>query len=454
MSSSNFITSGSAPNLRQYLPYPQTPWRFSSSLEERLESTLTEAGLSYKRCPILPMDKEWDIAMAAYEKQRPLRYQPKRIWCVQKKDQTKTFEHHLLNIEAQGERFPPDWRAKPSEERENIIKRWKHITDFYSPLQIGDEKVAQHARVLPLWHGSSEEKCRSICDAGYIIPGKHHVSQGVQAGSITDIGFFGSGIYFTPSARYAVDIYSRGHLLFVWVAMREPFPVRQEDMHMLKGKGSYDKHDAHYIPVVPENESDPFCPNYYPCPPDGTPVCDELVVFQNIQTKTHFWFELQADLLYVPKASPQTVSELLDLIFQVLQEPSIKNDPQIKQALKSRAGAYLMCRGEMVLTEKDRPFLETLSALFEVKRQVNDLARQNLISIGSTPIVENPLPGRATAYPRDIIRRRFQPGLEHPPSLQLNTICISSGCFIYYASLCHRPEHLALSCIQREKQSL
>ena len=163
-------------------------------------------------------------------------------------------------------------------------------------------------------------------------------------------------------------------------------------MHMLKGKGSYDKHDAHYIPVVPENESDPFCPNYYPCPPDGTPVCDELVVFQNIQTKTHFWFELQADLLYVPKASPQTVSELLDLIFQVLQEPSIKNDPQIKQALKSRAGAYLMCRGEMVQTRKDRPFLETLSALFEVKRQVNDLARQNLISIGSTPIVENPLP--------------------------------------------------------------
>ena len=381
---SNFPTSGSLSNLRHLLPNTETPWKLSVGVEGRLEVTAPQGNLSYKRCQILPMDKEWDFVCASFEAQRPKKYGIKRIWAVQQKGQTQTFEHHLSNVESLGATFKPDWQNEASRpQREKIIQRWKRITDFYAPFQLEERRAIPftQAKVLPLWHGSSEGKCQSICESGFIIPGKHNVGQGIQTGAITDVGFFGSGIYFTTSARYAVDIYSRGHLLLAWVSMREPFPVVKEDMKLLEGKGSYKMHDAHYIPVAPKNSTDPYCPDYYPCNPAEDPICDEFVVFQNAQTKTHFWIELQVDLPYSLSTIPQTVGELLDLVFQVLQEASVKNDSDLQEALKRKADALLVLRTEALLSDKDRPFLESLTSLFEVKRKVEQVGRGKLLDV-------------------------------------------------------------------------
>ena len=70
--------------------------------------------------------------------------------------------------------------------------------------------------------GTKKEVRNSICSTGFTTFGKHEVKQGGPLGPNTDIGYFGNGIYFTTSARYAADIYSRkdGSLFLSWVSMR------------------------------------------------------------------------------------------------------------------------------------------------------------------------------------------------------------------------------------------
>ena len=138
-----------------------------------------------------------------------------------------------------------------------------------------------------------------------IIFGKHHFfDTHADAGpaSSTDLGYFGSGIYFTNSAHYAA-LYARGHLLLSWVSMREPYPVindvavpkKGRDMKMLEGKGAYQNYNAHFIPVISLEPQKVSCMEYYPCYQGQAPAWDEYVVFQRPQSLTRFWVELSTD---------------------------------------------------------------------------------------------------------------------------------------------------------------
>lgn len=172
------------------------------------------------------------------------------------------------------------------------------------------------AKVLPLWHGSSEVVCQSICSSGYTSFGKHHYyDENATKGNAksTDKGYFGSGIYFTNSARYA-SMYSSGHLLLTWVSMREPYPVVNDkphpqkgtDMVKLEGKEHYQNYNAHYIPVASIEPNNPLCMNYYPCYKDQEPTWDEFVVFHQAQALPRFWVELGVDF---PRVVPSSSSE-------------------------------------------------------------------------------------------------------------------------------------------------
>ena len=125
-----------------------------------------------------------------------------------------------------------------------------------------------------MWHGTKKEICHSICQSGFTFFGKHDILQGKKDQN-TDAGYFGSGIYFTNSARYAAEIYSDGNLLFAWVCMREPYPVvanapnlypdKPKDMEKLEGFGAYQNYNAHHIPIISVRPSNPNCAIYYPC---------------------------------------------------------------------------------------------------------------------------------------------------------------------------------------------
>ncbi len=293
--------------LKSLLPVPNSPWRTSPDLLKRMPPP--EPNQRFKKCELLPSDPETSFVVRYFLHMKPDNCAISKIFCIHHPSHLQGFEAELVNIEEEAKKFSPRWRTEPHSEREKtVIDRWKEQTQAFAPLEVsiaGETIPLSAAQALPLWHGSSAFKCESICSSGFTYFGKHHFFDSNAApgpASSTDLGYFGSGVYFTNSARYA-RLYSAGHLLLSWVSMREPYPVindlplpqKGSAMKMLEGKGAYQNYSAHYIPVVSVDPKNPSCMEYYPCPPDTQPAWDEFVVFQRPHTLVRFWVELSVD---------------------------------------------------------------------------------------------------------------------------------------------------------------
>ncbi len=289
---------------------PQTPWRVSPEVSARLQVVSPR----FKAAVLLPTDPESQFVLAQFMADKPPGFSITKITYVYNSSLQMGFLAHLSNIEHEAKQFLP---ASLSAERKEVVENWKDLTSVYSPLQVmvdQEEQILHHAKALPLWHGSSLQKSQSICTSGFTYFGKHTYFSGHGSGS-TDIGYFGSGIYFTESAQYA-SMYSKGALLLSWVSMREPYPVISDkaypqkcsDMQMLEGKGAFQNYDAHFIPVASILPDDPNCMVYYPCVHKQPPAWHELVVFQKAQTLPSFIIEIGVDLLPSLRAHKEITS--------------------------------------------------------------------------------------------------------------------------------------------------
>jgi len=311
-------TSSSIPHgLRA--PVPETPWNFSPTLFERVRSQPDDPSFPFKRCKVLPSDPEADFILRYFMHSKPPKYGIKAIWAIHHPQQAKFFESGIGQMEGEAKNpvyKPVGKEEEPKEDRAKVIQRWKTFTDSFSPFTITLENrktTYTEAKVLPLWHGASLDVCISICNNGFTSFGKHHhFSSAAKKGAneSTDIGYFGSGKYFTNSAWYSTR-YSlmsnpgnnTGHLLLAWASMREPHAVVSDvshpdicsDMKMLKGKEHYQNYNAHYIPVASIEPSDPNCMTYFPCYKNQAPAWDEVVVFEKYQTLARFYIELSVD---------------------------------------------------------------------------------------------------------------------------------------------------------------
>lgn len=285
---------------------PKYSWKLRKEMLYRINNAASPAGQWYKKITLLPADPEYVFVANLFNATKPRSKVISKIHLIYNSSHLNLFEAELVNIDQEAKKFLPSWQQDPlKDERAKVIKRWLDFTKPYSPVETNVQgKLIQllSAKVMPLWHGSSEEKCTSICESGFTYFGKHLMLTAGAKNENTDIGFFGSGIYFTNSARYAT-MYSRGHLLLAWVSMREPFPVisdtqppkRCSDMQLLEGKGAFENYNAHMIPVVNAQPDNPRSMYYRPCYKDQTPAWDELVVFQKAQTLPAFWVELADD---------------------------------------------------------------------------------------------------------------------------------------------------------------
>ena len=159
----------------------------------------------------------------------------------------------------------------------------------------GQNEELKHAKIVFGWHGTNSPKARSICESGFTYFGK------IGYGASTDEGYFGSGIYFTESAKYAL-MYASGSeasLILSCVSMRTPFPVigdlpfpdEGRDMRMLLGRGAYQNYNAHFVPVACVASSI-FLPTY-----DQAPDCHEWVVFQKAQVLPCYLVEVASDMV-------------------------------------------------------------------------------------------------------------------------------------------------------------
>jgi len=309
------VSSTIPENLHKFLPEKKTPWQISSRLFERIMTAPYEAGEGrYKKCPLFQEDPESAFVFNYFEQHKPANRVISNVYCIHNPTQTDEFVARVENIDSEAKTFMPEWRAENDPAtREKVIQRWQTQANQFFPITIKKTKredTFTHVRVLPLLHGTSQAVCHSIASNGFTYFGKHHfLHPEAKAGKFknTDPGYFGGGIYFTNSAKYAA-MYDTGTLIIAWVAMKEPFPVindvphpdKGSDMKKLRSLGAYQACDAHYIPVSPIS-NDPECMEYYPCYQNQVPVCDEFVVFQKAQTLPRFWIELG---IGIPKQLP------------------------------------------------------------------------------------------------------------------------------------------------------
>lgn len=298
---------------RDLLPQPLTPWRLNMDLFNRI-SQKGSSDKTSKICEVLPSDPECQFILKYFMLNKPEKYAIKRVVCIHNPVDTVSFETGVRKLEQRcnDPTYSPAWRQEdfPSE-RAKVIERWKSFTEQFSPLEVaglegGRTDPVSRAQVLPLWHGSKKETCELICESGFTFFGKHHYFEPTHArpsGSSTDIGYFGNGIYFTNSAKYAATIYSQGHLILSWVSMREPYPVISHipnpqradeiiDVKKLMGREHYQNYSAHFIPVRAKLSGSA---EYFPCFIGQVPECDEVVVFDSAHTLPRFWIELTLD---------------------------------------------------------------------------------------------------------------------------------------------------------------
>ncbi len=206
-------------------------------------------------------------------------------------------------------------------------------------------------KILPLFHGTNQAACHSICESGHTFFGKTNLSINPEDSSNTDDGYFGSGIYFTDSAKYAADIYSEGHLVMSWVSMRQPFPIvgnsSQDDMKFLRGKGAHKDYNAHYIPVTSLDPSDPDCPEYY----------------------------VDAVFLKTITFRPQYVEDLIPHLITILQNADVDSDKKLRNYLNQQLDYLLKQPSDDYLDDHDLSTLhEKLQTLVDASGQVNKAA--------------------------------------------------------------------------------
>ena len=392
------------PILRSELPDPLIPWGISPETFGRMVGPTKET--PYKVTQLLPTDPEWNFVWRTFHHQKPTKYSLGKVLVIHERHQQNAFEQNLSAQEREAPKFPPNWKEEPrAAQRAQAIERWKETTAQFSPFESmesdGRRRSWQATKVLPLFHGTAKEISRSICESGHTFFGKTSLSKTAGGPKSTDDGYFGSGIYFTSSARYAADIYSQGHLLISWISMREPFPFvgdpTQEDMTKLRGKGAYKNYNAHYIPVTSADPTDPNCPEYYPTQEGQLPTCDEYVVFQAAQTLPRFWIHLTVDAIFLKtlSAKPHYAEDLIPHLMTILQNPHVDADKKLRRCLNEKLAFLLTQKPEEYLEDLQLDTLfDELQTLLDPAGKVNRQAAKALMgaSAGAGPAPATPSP--------------------------------------------------------------
>jgi len=384
----------SMPPIRQFLPNPETPWLVSPQVFQRIQATGITNG--YKKCPITSNDPEWAFILRYFEWKKPTNRCIRAVHCIHSPNATQNFQSNIPTIDQQAKSpaFSPKWQQEEDVHlRQKVNRRWKAMTDPYSPVTVpgGNSRKDSyaHTKILPLWHGTKAAVCHSICQTGFTFFGKHQLLQeGKKDENNTDTGYFGAGIYFTNSARYAAEVYSDGNLLLAWVSMREPYPVvanapnlypdKPKDMKKLEGLGAYQNYNAHHIPIVSVKPDNPSCSIYYPCSQTEQPQCDEIVVFQPSQTLARFWIEVEIEL---PKSLEVqlTIGAFLQKVLDLLEAQAIQQDIGLTKALEDKAKLLIVLDPNKTIPDQDAEFCRWAMQLLDSAGKVRTFVSKQLL---------------------------------------------------------------------------
>lgn len=249
------------------------------------ESALKPTANEVQDYVLLPAEGEDFKKVLGFYQQRPVPgYDIGTVRVIYNPSQNMIFSRKLplLQSRANNPAFKPKWAQDDNPAlRAQVDKQWQTLAAPYTDQDCPDVKL------LPLWHGTRPEILESIFKTGYANL------------AVTDSGYFGKGIYGAYEAEYAFRVYSKGALVLNWVAAYSAYPVIDGDMSKLEGRGNYANYDAHFIPVRPQNPSNPNEEIYLPCGTGQKATYTEVVVFDSGQCLPRYVVELQPSL---PKA--------------------------------------------------------------------------------------------------------------------------------------------------------
>ena len=157
-----------------------TPWSISKELFARLGksgSVVTEPTLPYRKVVVLSTDPEWRFVWKYFSHDLSNRYMIQSIYCMHNRRLTTTFELQLINQDNEASSFPQNWDQEPNLElRTKVMTRWKEATKLFSPVVTVENDGRRYqwnsVKVLPLWHGTTEEICDAVCKSGFVFFGK------------------------------------------------------------------------------------------------------------------------------------------------------------------------------------------------------------------------------------------------------------------------------------------
>ena len=351
-------------NIRKELYDYNIPLRVSDRIFNEMKNQDMQGG--YKKVQVLPTDPEWRFVWRYFHHDKPNKYGIKRIYCINKIQQKQAFELNLLSIEREAKTFQPTWNQEPRiTQRAQAIELWKQTADAFSPffiMEANEMESFEYVKIIPLWHVRSKSVCNFESETGFIYFGKTSESQNTD--------FSENGIYFTNSARYAIDVYNEKDLFLTWVSMKEPFPIigdSKTDIENFREK--YKDSNEYYVPVTQIDYSDNnanIC--YFP---KGKPRCDEFVVFHKSQTLPYFWIEIEVELPYIPSDRPRFVNELISHLMKLLQNPNVDRDKELRNYLCRELGILLIRKEDDYLEERHKTIYEQLKQILDSQGKVN-----------------------------------------------------------------------------------
>ena len=155
-------------------PNPSTPWHFSPSVFQRVSQAPSQG--SFKKVEIQTGDPEFAFVQRYFQHNQPANRAIAKVWGIHNWAQTDTFESLIsaMEQEASNSVFAPKWESKDdplNPLRERAHKRWEGAVSPFSPFNVPEKasrkRSYKEAKVLPMWHGSSAAKCKSIAESGF-----------------------------------------------------------------------------------------------------------------------------------------------------------------------------------------------------------------------------------------------------------------------------------------------
>jgi hypothetical protein len=183
--------------------------------------------------------------------------------------------------------YAEKWRTDETKSRAQIKQKAWVKEVFVNRVAQFEWNQELSAPIIPTIHGTSANVAWKVCQSGFATL------------SALDVGFFGAGIYFTTSAKYAVPYFATKpspSIIISFLVPGNPFPVTEDPNNpaiSIAGHALKPGYQSHY--VLTTNRGMPFPQIEY------KNIFDELVIRQETQVAPAYVLMLD------PKGFPQLI---------------------------------------------------------------------------------------------------------------------------------------------------